>query len=246
MVKLARLRLWPVLPILAAILLVSPRSARGARIDIDDPSVLGPVRFSVDVGGQHSAHWISEVRFADGIYSYVYAIQTSPTFPSTLNQMTHFAVLGEGGPLFESTWGAIHGSDEAWPHDGLPVGRTNQVARISLSHHFFGAVPVSAPEFTYTVIYAQSLQRPGRNGFLSYVAHGEGASGEAGADGLLLPAPEPGTIVLFGSGLALLAGKRRTISRRLSGRTRQRVFFLSREGETLPNGRSSPARTGRC
>ena len=43
MVTNARSRFWPVLLLLTAIMLVHPPSARADRIDIDDPSVLGPL-----------------------------------------------------------------------------------------------------------------------------------------------------------------------------------------------------------
>ena len=43
MVTNARPRVWPVLLLLTAIMLVHPPSARADRIDIDDPSILGPV-----------------------------------------------------------------------------------------------------------------------------------------------------------------------------------------------------------
>ena len=43
MVTNARSRFWPVLLLLTVIMLVHPPSALADRIDIDDPSVLGPV-----------------------------------------------------------------------------------------------------------------------------------------------------------------------------------------------------------
>ena len=85
MVTIARSRLWPVLLVLTALMLVHPPSARAERIDIDDPALLGPVLQSIDLNGNGGAfgyeHLITEVRYAAGVYSYVYAIQTSPYFP---------------------------------------------------------------------------------------------------------------------------------------------------------------------
>ena len=43
MVTIDRPRVWSVLLLLTAIMLVHPPSARADRIDIDDPSVLGPL-----------------------------------------------------------------------------------------------------------------------------------------------------------------------------------------------------------
>ena len=48
MVTIARPRVWPILLFLTAIMLVHPPSARADRIDIDDPSVLGPVVLTQD------------------------------------------------------------------------------------------------------------------------------------------------------------------------------------------------------
>ena len=49
MVTIDRPRVWPVLLLLTAIMLVHPPSARADRIDIDDPSVLGPVVLSDEI-----------------------------------------------------------------------------------------------------------------------------------------------------------------------------------------------------
>ena len=120
MVTIARSRFWPVLLLLTAIMLVHPPGARAERIDINDPSVLGPVLQSIDLGEPNpdgfSSSLITEVRYAAGIYSYISAIQTSPYFPSGSGlsegepQLLSFAVTGH--PL-EGTWGAIHSSEYA-------------------------------------------------------------------------------------------------------------------------------------
>ena len=44
-------RVWPVLLLLTAIMLVHPPSARAERIDINDPALLGPVLQSIDLNG---------------------------------------------------------------------------------------------------------------------------------------------------------------------------------------------------
>jgi hypothetical protein len=99
-VTIDRSRVWPVLLLLTAILLVHPPSARAARIDINDPSVLGPVLQSTDLGEPFlSSSLVTEVRYAAGIYSYISAIQTSPIFPfafccePTLSQFFSLAVF---------------------------------------------------------------------------------------------------------------------------------------------------------
>ena len=103
MVTNARSRFWPVLLLLTAIMLVHPPSARADRIDIDDPTLLGPVLQSVDLNPQgfnDLERIISEVRYAAGIYSYIFAVQSSPYFPSGFGQNE-----GEGEQVsFAVTW----------------------------------------------------------------------------------------------------------------------------------------------
>ena len=55
MVTKARPRVRPVLLLLTAILLVHAPGARAARIDIDDPALLGPVLQSIDLNGNRGA-----------------------------------------------------------------------------------------------------------------------------------------------------------------------------------------------
>ena len=113
MVTIDRSHVWPVLFLLSALVLVHPSSAHADRIDIDDPSVLGPVLHSVDLGDRASLQGlISEVRYAAGIYSYVYAVQTSPYFPTTVccePTLLRFTVTGHS---LEETWGAVNSSND--------------------------------------------------------------------------------------------------------------------------------------
>jgi hypothetical protein len=101
MVTIDRPRVCPVLLLLTAIMLVHPPSAHADRIDIDDPSELGSVVLSIDLGDAGFLQGlISEVRFAAGIYSYIYAIQASPYFPGENNDVLSFSVIGH--PLEET------------------------------------------------------------------------------------------------------------------------------------------------
>ena len=69
MVTNARSPFRPVLLLLTAIMLVHPPSARAERIDINNPSVLGPVLQSTDLGRIFLSSMITEVRYTAGIYS---------------------------------------------------------------------------------------------------------------------------------------------------------------------------------
>ena len=115
MVTIDRPRVSLVLLLLTAIMLVHPPNARADRIDIDDPSVLGPVLLSdrfLDANPLELS--VAEVRYQGGIYSYVYAVSSSPYFPGTScceAGMVSFAVTGH--PL-EDTWGAINSSEDFW------------------------------------------------------------------------------------------------------------------------------------
>ena len=79
MVTIDRPRVWPVLLLLTAIMLVHPPSARADRIDIDDPSVLGPVVLRDDLyDDDRYERLVAEVRYLGGIYSYIYAVSDDP------------------------------------------------------------------------------------------------------------------------------------------------------------------------
>jgi hypothetical protein len=125
-------------------MLVHPPSARADRIDINDPTLLGPVLQSVDLNNQgfnDLERLISEVRYAAGIYSYIFAVQTSPYFPCGFGkcegegELVSFAVTGH--PL-GGTWGAINSSNEPWAGESNPVsGPTNTVVSMTPLHDGF-------------------------------------------------------------------------------------------------------------
>jgi hypothetical protein len=81
MVTNARSRFWPVLLLLTVIMLVHPPSARADRIDIDDPTVLGPVVLR-DVIYDHSAYerFVAEVRYLGGSTRISTLFRVLPTF----------------------------------------------------------------------------------------------------------------------------------------------------------------------
>ena len=226
MVTNARPRIWPVLLLLTVILLVRPPSARAERIDIDDPALLGPVLQSIDLNGNGGfggyEHLITQVRYAAGVYSYVYAIQTSPYFPSTeLGEPTLLSVAVTGHEL-EDTWGAIYSENSLWPPSELgPIGgQTTPVVSIQPVGNGFIFKPEPAGAAGYTVVYVQSSLPPSSKGSLIYSASANDVDPLTGEtttiydsfrrDGALVPTPEPGSIALLGSGLVgLYAAVRR-------------------------------------
>jgi PEP-CTERM motif len=221
MVTNARPRAWSVLLLLTALMLVHPPSARADRIDIDDPTLLGPVLQSVDLnnrGVNDYERLISEVRYAAGIYSYIFAVQTSPYFPAGFGQsegegeLVSFAVTGH--PL-GGTWGAINSSNEPWAGESIPVHPTNTVVSMTPLHDGFLVVPERNNSSTFTVVYMQSPRPPSDHGILTYTGRSYCFSepfcfDENGdrvyeydslqRDGAFVPTPEPGTIGLFGLG----------------------------------------------
>ena len=228
MVTSTRARLWPVLPLLAAIAL-HPTDARADRVDINDPALLGSVVQRVDLhsGGQGDA-LINEVRHASGIYSYIYAIQTDPYFPCAFGlcegepDLVSFAVRGH--PL-RGTWGAIYNSNGYWDSDSFPVsGQTNRVESITPIFDGFLVNPEDRGAGTFSVVYRQSHLPPLELGRLTYLARNYcfsdprcfDADGRRRYDydsytigGALVPTPEPASIVLFGLGLGALIARRR-------------------------------------
>jgi hypothetical protein len=217
-----RIRVWALL--LAGTMLAHPAAVRAARIDISDPTALGPVLLSLNIGqAPTSESLISEVRFAAGIYSYVYAIQTSPYFPFSFEGEPNLLSFSVTGHPLGGTWGAINSSDSFWGGFGAP---TNNVADIAPIYNGFQVVPGFNGAGSFTVVYRQSSILPALNGMLTYNARNyevDVSSGErtyiydSFSDGpMIVPTPEPGSIVLFGLGLAAFEVRRRTRRNRLN------------------------------
>jgi hypothetical protein len=209
---------------LCALLVASaPLQALAERVDITDPAVLGDVLVSVDLNPEGVFDYervISEVRYTGGVYSYVYAVQTSPYFPSGFGLyegeggLVDFTVMGAD---LSGTWGAIYGPN------------TNPVLDIAPIQHGFVVVPESRGSIMFTMMYMQSTHGPSSTGTLlyngrSYCLTEPFCFDDAGSlhyeygglvfNGAYVPTPEPATLALLGLGVTGLAAKYR---RRLSG-----------------------------
>jgi len=196
MVTFARSRLWPVLALLASIAL-HPTDARAARVDINDPSVLGPVLLAQDFVHHSSSSddvFIrTEVRLTAGTYSYIYAVQSDSECCFFFgNRMLNFSVTGH--PLGE-TWGAINNSSSYWHPEHIGEGSTYPVDSVTPIHDGFIVVPepirLGAPSqdrSRFAVIYVQSSLHPSIDGNLVYRGGGETAMGRPASVSILNPA----------------------------------------------------------
>ena len=160
---------------------------------------------------------VNEVRFANGLYSYIYAIQSGRYFPDgdTDPSLVSYSITGH--PL-EDTWGAIRSSDEFWRHE-YAVNPTAAVSRIDRIHDGFIVIPTGAFEGQFTVVYVQSPLHPVLRGMLTYTAYNIEVDYDTGErtriydsyskPGFVVPTPEPGSVILFASGLAAIVMSRR-------------------------------------
>ena len=195
--------------------------AFAARIDIDDPALLGPVLFSINVRPHGDLeHFITEVRYAAGTYSYVYAYQTSPYFPSGFGldegDPSLVSLAFEGRPL-GGTWGAVYSSASLWGGFDSP---TNIVESITATANGFIAIPERVNGAgAFTVVYWQSPLPPVFDGTITYTQRNYCFSDPRcfNEDGsrryefasfdrtvfapVLEPIPEPSSVALLGSGL---------------------------------------------
>jgi hypothetical protein len=201
-----------------AVLLAAPVGAHAARVDITDPTLLGDIVLSIDRGqSEYEESQVTEVRFANGLYSYIYAIQSGRYFPAGDSDPRLVSYSITGRPL-EETWGAIQSSDEFWRGD-YAVNPTAAVSRIDRIHDGFIVFPVGAFEGQFVVVYVQSQLPPVLRGLLTYTAYNTEFDFETGEyvrnygsyskGGFLVPTPEPGSVILFATGLAAIVMNRR-------------------------------------
>jgi hypothetical protein len=208
----------------AMLLFGSALPALAARIDINDPALLGPVLFSINVHqGFNYEALITQVRHEDGVYSYIYAVQTTPYFPGAWGlaegEPELLSVAVTGRPL-SGTWGAIYSSSSIWGGFASP---TNVVESITPIDDGFIAIPQGNGAGSFTVVYWQSPRPPAFDGTLTYTAHNycfsyprcfneDGSRRyEVGSfdENVFAPVPEPGSIFLLGAGLTAWALQRR-------------------------------------
>ena len=107
----------------------------------------------------------ADVRYEGGIYSYIYAVSSSPYFPGTLCCEAHMVSYAVTGHPLEGTWGAINGSAADWTSDPNPSGYVNTATVESISPIHDGFVVVSSPGTgQFAVVYMQSPHPPRTKG----------------------------------------------------------------------------------
>lgn len=217
MITTTRTRVGLVLFVAVTSLLVRPPDAGANRVDITEPAVLGPLvlRGEIYVPNDYERAMV-DVHFANGIYSYVYAVSSSPYFPVTGCCEAGIVSFSVAGHPLGTTWGAINGSDVSWTAFPDHPRPTLRVESITPFHDGFLVVPLGSGR--YTAVYMQSPLPPRRNGTFTYtgrvVDYDDDENGivrveSFSYDGVLAPVPEPVSFVLFGLGLAGLAAHRR-------------------------------------
>jgi hypothetical protein len=215
MATFPRARFWLGLLVVTAGALGYPPSAHATRVDVDDPAVLGPLlRRDFIYHANEYERAITDVRYAAGVYSYIYAVSSTPYFPGTSCCEAGIVSFSVTGHPLEATWGAIHGSDVHWTAFPDSPSTTKTVASITRLYDGFLVVPQPGPG-RYTVVYMQSPFPPSPDGKLTYTGRvrdwdqgGIVRVESFGRGGVLVPVPEPASIVLFGLGLTSLAANR--------------------------------------
>ena len=120
-------------------------------------------------------------------------------------------------------------------------GPTNTVVSMTPVHNGFLVVPEGNGSAVFTVVYMQSPRPPSDHGILTYtgrvIDHDHGGvviTDSFQRDGFAVPTPEPGTIGLFGLGLASLAAKLRASRHRRVARPRYAHAAAGKPARPVP------------